>query len=145
MPFETEKIRVMALGIFKHDEHILVIAGYDKKKDEHFFRLPGGGIDFGETSEEALRREMKEEFGCEISKLKLLQAQENLFTYEGHRGHEIIFLYEGILPDQKMHQEKLIPLKDKGSQLYAHWIPIKKFLLGEEILYPVFEYRKIFG
>lgn len=38
--------------------------------------LPGGGVDEGETTEDALRREMREETGCEID------AVEHIASYE---------------------------------------------------------------
>jgi 8-oxo-dGTP diphosphatase len=39
---------------------------------KHYYTLPGGGIETGETKEEALKRECKEEIGCNIEIVKEL-------------------------------------------------------------------------
>jgi 8-oxo-dGTP pyrophosphatase MutT (NUDIX family) len=65
-----------------------------------FYRPPGGGIEFRETSEDAARREVHEELGVRIGELTLLGVREEIFTHRGEPYHEIDFVYEGwIDPD----------------------------------------------
>ena len=85
-----ESIRPLVVAVIKKEDKILVMPGYDKVKNEHFYRLPGGGIEFGETSEDALKREFREEIGAEIKIIKQIGISENIFTYEGKKGHEIV-------------------------------------------------------
>ena len=54
---EPNKIRPIVLGIAKRNNKILVGKGFDKVKNEVFYRALGGGIDLGETSSDALKRE----------------------------------------------------------------------------------------
>lgn len=44
--------------------------------------LPGGFIDFGETAEEGVRREIREEVGLEVDGLRYLCTQPNHYVYQ---------------------------------------------------------------
>ena len=61
-----KEIRPVVLGIAIKNGKILVSEGYDKVKKQTFYRCLGGGIEFLETSQEALKREYKEELGIDI-------------------------------------------------------------------------------
>ena len=61
-----KEIRPIVLGIARKNNKILVSEGYDKVKNQTFYRCLGGGIEFLETSQEALKREYKEELGIII-------------------------------------------------------------------------------
>lgn len=41
------------------------------RKDRHYFTFPGGGVDAGETPEQAVVREAQEELGIEIKVIRL--------------------------------------------------------------------------
>jgi ADP-ribose pyrophosphatase YjhB (NUDIX family) len=62
-----------------------------------FYWLPGGGVEPGETAEEAVRRELIEEASLVIQVRRLLYLSENLFVESGEYRHEVIlyFLAEG--------------------------------------------------
>ena len=90
MPF----IRNLAVGLPVRDGYVLVLNGTDSVKAEAFHRALGGGIEFGETAEEALRREFAEELGVELQAVHLLGVVENIFEYEEQPGHEIVHVFQ---------------------------------------------------
>lgn len=54
------------------------------------WELPGGGIDFGETIQDSLKREMKEETGLVVQVLQPLTV--NNFTIKNSQYFEVTFL-----------------------------------------------------
>lgn len=88
-----ERIRAIAVGVLVRDGWILAeeYAGHD---GERFLRVPGGGIEFGEPSDAAVRREFTEELAVELDSARLVGVTENIFRGHGKRGHEIVHVYE---------------------------------------------------
>lgn len=80
----TAGVRVL---LIKDNKVLLVKHTYQK----HWY-LPGGGIKKGETFEEAIRREFKEEMDGELGSLKLFGIYNNFFEYKN--DHIVIFLCE---------------------------------------------------
>lgn len=135
-----KEIRPIVLGLLKRNGKILVSEGYDKVKDQHFYRSIGGGIEFLEKSTDALKREFKEELGVDIKVGEYLGIAENIFTFNGKDGHELILFYEVGL-DDKDYKEKY-HIVDGSTETDAVWIDIEDFKSRKLRLYPeeVFEY-----
>lgn len=132
--FRSNSIRPIVLGLAKKDNKILVGQGYDKVKNQTFYRALGGGIEFTETSKDAILREFKEEINANIIVHDLLDVSENVFTYKGNYGHEIVFTYSIDIPE-KFYKEKYL-IKDGSSEYTAIWVDINDFKSGSKILYP---------
>lgn len=60
----------------------------------NYFFLPGGHIEFGETMQEALSRELSEEMGAKVVKARFIGGVENLFIQNGVKKHEISFAFQ---------------------------------------------------
>ena len=130
-------IRPLALVFFRRDDGALLLApGFDHVKQEQFYRPLGGGIEFGERAEDAARREIREELGAEIEGLKLLHVFENIFTYLGQPGHELIWLYEARFVEPSFYARDVIEADESGSKFEARWVPINLLVHGEAPLYP---------
>ena len=128
------EIRPIVLGIAKNDNKILVSKGYDKIKDSTFYRCLGGGIEFQETSQEALKREFKEELGIDIEVEDYCGITENIFTFQGKKGHEIVFFYNIKIKDEDY--KEIYPMIDDDGEDIAIWENIEDFKSGKKILYP---------
>ena len=116
---------------------ILVFRGTDHVKKETFFRPLGGGVEFNETSENALIREIQEELGLEIRELQYLGTLENIFVYQGKPGHEVVLIYDAQFVDPKVYAEiNLHCVESDGEDLPCEWLGLEEVERQHLKLYP---------
>jgi 8-oxo-dGTP pyrophosphatase MutT (NUDIX family) len=128
-------IRNISVGLPQKDGHVLALEGRDSLRDLTFYRAIGGGIEFGETAEEALRREFQEELAVDLDDVSLLGVLENIFIYEGQPGHEIVHVYaveSAALAAVPLDAE--LTILDQGSPV--HWLRIERLQDGGSPLFP---------
>ena len=122
------QIRVIVLALIRDDNRIFVSEGYDRAKQSTFYRALGGGVEFGETSRVALEREFQEEIQAELTNIRYLNCIENLFTFDGRQGHEIIQLYQCDFADPQFYQIESLTFSETPERKHrALWIDIAKF------------------
>lgn len=130
----TILVKVMCY-VSRNENEVLVCMGKDKVKGEDFGRLLGGHVEFGETAEEALRREFREEVGSELTNLKFLKVSENIFTYNGESRHEIDFIYSGDLANKELYDKETMNIID-DPRVEVRWLPLSEIRNGKVKLYP---------
>lgn len=138
----NNRIRIKVMCLITDGDRVLAGHGYDSVKGEDFYRVLGGSMKFSETSEEGVRREIREELNSEIEDLKFLDVVENTFVYKGNPGHEIIFLFQGTLTDKEIYKQAKIHIVDEGYEFDAEWVSLKDVFAGKARLYPEYDYSK---
>ncbi len=136
---KKQRVRPLAICAFLNNNRILVMEGYDPLKKEHFYRPLGGGIEFGEPGKETVCRELMEELNVEVDResLKYLGTLENIFTFNGAQGHEIVLIYDGRLKESGLYEQAVIVGKEAdGEEFRAVWKDLAEFGEGKAILYP---------
>jgi 8-oxo-dGTP pyrophosphatase MutT (NUDIX family) len=136
---KKQRIRPLAICVFRYHDRILVAEGYDSVKDQYFYRPLGGGIEFGEPSVETISRELMEELKVDVDKdsLRYLGAVENIFTFNGTSGHEIVLIYDGALKESGLYEQGVILGQEaNGEDIHAVWKDLDEFRDGKSILYP---------
>ncbi|QIZ73651.1 NUDIX hydrolase [Oxynema aestuarii] len=129
------KIRVLALGIIRDRDRLFVAEGYDEN-DQPFYRVLGGGIDFGETSRDALIREFQEEIQAELTNIRYITCLESIFFHKGKPGHEIIQLYQCDFADPQFYDAEPMMFSEGERQKRALWVEISRFESGELRIVP---------
>ena len=105
------------LCYIQHEDQFLMLYRNKKKRDFNKGKWigVGGGIEKGETKEEALLREVKEETGLLLTKFEF----RGTIIFKNNDFEEIMYLFKGL-----EYQGELIEC-DEGE---LHWINIKDIM-----------------
>ena len=106
------RLRLGARGIVLRDDGKIAVFNKSNKNE---YKLPGGGIEGDEAPEEAFKREVLEETGCEVEIIKTLGTTEEYKSLNNFK--QISYVYVGkVLKDTKQLNvtEKE---KDEGAKL----------------------------
>lgn len=118
--FEIEgyKFNVRSSSIIKDKEHNKVLLTNMRAITDHeAFILPGGRLEFLDNSDEAIKREIKEELGLNLD-FKLISIEENIVKSNKFQMLEFVYYaevnsFENIeLPNDKLDKFKIIEIKD---------------------------------
>jgi ADP-ribose pyrophosphatase YjhB (NUDIX family) len=132
------KIRTTAVCAIWRGAAVLVQEGTDPATGEIFYRLPGGGVEFGEYAVQAAVREIREELEAEIIDVRLLGVIENIFTFDGQPAHEIVFICKGSVAEPLFYdQDELLGHENEQDTYRAIWLPLTDALTKAATLYPV--------
>lgn len=119
-----------ANAVIVRDDRALLVE-FSGGTEEAHFNFPGGGVELGETLEEAVRREVREETCLDVSVVRLLLIVEsvgsrNTNTIRGRRvpWNELRFFFQCAPADPE--QEPRLPDAPDGTQTGVAWVAIDR-------------------
>jgi ADP-ribose pyrophosphatase YjhB (NUDIX family) len=133
---ESNRFNYRIAGVAVNGDNVLL----HRAEDEPFWTFPGGRAEFGETADETLRREMREELCVEVEVVRPLWFVENFFTYARKRYHEIGLYFLMRLPNDCELLSHSGPFRgeEAGAPLTFQWFSRKPETLSELPLLPSF-------
>ncbi len=115
------KIHVLSRAVIINNNNILL--AYDPRQfpyhyyeiNKHFFYLPGGHVEYQESAQNAIIREISEEMGFNASVESFLGTIENAWSFEGDEvcchTHEINLIFKIYIPN--LNTNTVIPQKEE--------------------------------
>jgi ADP-ribose pyrophosphatase YjhB (NUDIX family) len=128
---------VKVVGVFRHGEKILVSNGPGVVSGRPFCTLPGGGIEFGETADAAIRRELQEELNCTVDQARCIGVFESIHKWNTVPEHEIVFVYLVTTSDNKIFSSPSVHLNEEPEwNRDATWRTLDEIAAAGLMLYP---------
>lgn len=119
---EDLKLSVHVYGIAVQDGQALIVPQFERGYD-----WPGGTMELGETIEETLRREVREETGLEVEPIKILAAYTSFFHHVFKKDdHQAILMF--YLARVVGGEISMVGLSDyeKDYAEEARWMPLEE-------------------
>ena len=109
---KNPRLRLGARGIvIREDGKIAVF----NKSNKNEYKLPGGGIEGDEDPQEAFKREVLEETGCEIEIIKSLGTIEEYKSLDNFKQISYVFVGKVLKDTKKLNVTE--KEKDEGAKL----------------------------
>ena len=120
----SDKLRVRACGLLVDEDRVLLVNMLSPVSKKNIWTPPGGGVEFGESLEDTVRREFHEETGLEVT-IKDLFFVNELLEAPFH-AIEFFFKVDRIAGELKLGQD---PEHSNNEQLLRD----VKFFTREEL------------
>ena len=128
-------IRLVAAAVIRDRDRILVWDDYNPANGEVVAVPLAGGIEFGETGEQAIVRELGEEIGATTTRIEYLGLIEDIYEWAGQKRHELYLVYEVALADDTVYDAAEVPVVEPDGTAYvARWRPLSHFRTGARLV-----------
>lgn len=109
---ENSKLRLGARGIVIREDGKIAIFNKSNKNE---YKLPGGGLEGKEKPEEAFKREVLEETGCEVEIIKSLGKIEEYKSLNNFKQISYVFVGKVLKDTRQLNVTQ--KEKDEGARL----------------------------
>jgi 8-oxo-dGTP diphosphatase len=132
---KINRFNIRVYGILEHSKGVLL--SHEKIEDTAFTKFPGGGMKFGESPLECLKREFREELKLDVTIIRHIYTSDFFIQNHFLPNEQVITIYyllkveshkkwDGQLPESHIH-----PFGNKRNRINHSWC--KKSKLSSEL------------
>lgn len=119
---DNNKFNYRVAALVRNGNKILL---HKSNKDE-FYAFPGGRVKIGESSNETLKREFKEEIGENIDVKRFVGIVENFFEYNQKEYHELMLVFDVEFNNKELYNLSKIKGLEENGKIEFLWKDINE-------------------
>lgn len=117
---ELDRFTIRIYALIIHQNHLLILR--EPFWGKMIYKLPGGGLEFGESIQECLSRELKEELNLSIENIEHFYTQEDFIRSGLHPNEQLLTIY------YRVNCKNLKALKILEPKIEAvEWLEIREY------------------
>jgi thiaminase/transcriptional activator TenA len=121
-------IRLIAAAVIRDGDRILVWDDHNPDTGKLVAVPLAGGVEFGETGEQTISRELEEEIGATTSSIRYLGLCEDIYDWAGQKRHELYLIYDVDVAERDLYEAKEVPVVESDGTAYvARWRLLSEF------------------
>jgi ADP-ribose pyrophosphatase YjhB (NUDIX family) len=135
--------RIRCQGAIVRDSQVLLIQHREHASGRSYWLLPGGGKEDGESAEEGVVREMREETGLEVKVERLLFVDPGFEGKENVYNQYLTYLCRILSGEPKPGYEPEVEASELYGIAKVGWFDLRdeagwgEEVLGDQITYPL--------
>lgn len=126
---------MIAAAVIRDGERVLVWDDHDPDTGVVVAVPLAGGVEFGETGEQAVARELEEEIRATATRIRYLGLLEDIFDWAGQKRHELYLVYDVELADRSVYEaDEVHVVEPDGTTYPARWRLLAEFTASARLV-----------
>ena len=124
----SKRFNIRVYGLITHPEKGLLISE-ERYQGRHFTKFPGGGLEWGEGPEDAVKRELREELDLQVASVEHFYTTDFFVQSAFNENDQVVSIYYKIKPlngELLEEVEERENTEEPGRTQTFHWVTLEE-------------------